>query len=240
MKRRPQLIYEDEHVLVVSKPPFLLTVPDRYAPEKANLFHMMQERYGRVFVVHRLDKETSGILVMARNEEAHRHLSLQFEHREVEKAYLTIVEGRLHYEEGLIDKPLMPIDSKPVRVVVSAKGKPAQTRYKVVEYLGNFTLVRAWILTGRMHQVRVHFQALGYPLVVDPLYGRRDAFYLSEIKRNYHLAKGEEERPLLARSALHAEQLTFTHPATEERMTFEAPLPRDMAAVVKQLRKWAR
>ena len=140
----------------------------------------------------------------------------------------------------MIDKPLMPIDSKPVRVVVSAKGKPALTRYQVVEYLGNFTLVRAWILTGRMHQVRVHFQALGYPLVVDPLYGRRDAFYLSEIKRNYRLAKGEEERPLLSRSALHAEQLTFTHPATEARMTFEAPLPRDMAALVKQLRKWAR
>lgn len=240
MKRRPQIIYEDEHVLAVSKPPFLLTVPDRYAPEKANLYHMMQERFGRVFVVHRLDKETSGILVMARTEAAHRHLSLQFERREVEKAYLTIVEGRLHYEEGLIDKPLMPIDSKPVRVVVSAKGKSAQTRYQVVEYLGNFTLVRAWIFTGRMHQVRVHFQALGYPLVVDPLYGRRDAFYLSEIKRNYRLAKGEEERPLLSRSALHAEQLTFTHPASEERLTFEAPLPRDMDALVKQLRKWAR
>ncbi len=240
MKRRPQILYEDDAVLVISKPPFLLTVPDRYAPEKANLYRMMQARYGRVFVVHRLDKETSGILVMARNEQAHRHLSLQFERREVEKAYLAIVEGRMHYEEGMIDKPLLPVDSKPVRVVVSAKGKPARTRYEVVEYLGHYTLVRAWILTGRMHQVRVHLQALGYPLVVDPLYGRRAAFFLSEIKRHYQLGKGQEERPLLARSALHAEQLSFTHPTTGQTLTFRAPLPKDMSALVKQLRKWAR
>lgn len=240
MKRKPQVIYEDDAVLVVDKPPFLLTVPDRYAPEKTNLYRMMQERYGRVFVVHRLDKETSGILVMARSEQAHRHLSVQFERREVKKAYLAIVEGRMHYEKGMIDKPLLPINSKPVRVVVSAKGKPAKTRYEVVEYIGSYTLVRAWILTGRMHQVRVHFQALGYPLVVDPLYGRREAFFLSEVKRHYQLGKDQQERPLLARSALHAEQLSFIHPATGQPLTFQVPLPKDMGAVVKQLRKWAR
>ncbi len=240
MKQKPQIIFEDEHLLVVSKPPFLLSVPDRYAPEKPNLYQLMRRRYPRVFVVHRLDKETSGLMVLAKHEEAHRHLSLQFEHREVKKAYLTIVEGRLHQAEGLIDKPLMQVDSKPVRVVVSRKGKPAQTRYEVVEYLGHFSLVRAWILTGRTHQVRVHFQALGYPLIVDGLYGRRHAFYLSEVKRSYRLGHGQEEHPLLARSALHAEQLHFVHPHNGEWMHFEAPLPKDMRAVVNQLRKWAK
>ncbi|MFQ5448233.1 MAG: pseudouridine synthase, partial [Saprospiraceae bacterium] len=121
------------------------------------------------------------------------------------------------------------------------RGKSSLTNYKVMERFQNYTLVEANIKTGRTHQIRVHFQSAGYPLAVDSLYGGKKAFYLSSVKqRKYHLGKNQEERPLMSRSTLHAARLTFEHPRTAERLTFEAALPRDFAAVLKQLRKWAK
>jgi 23S rRNA pseudouridine955/2504/2580 synthase/23S rRNA pseudouridine1911/1915/1917 synthase len=219
----------------------LLTIPDRFAPEKPNLYHILQQHIGEIFVVHRLDKETSGILVFAKNEAAHKELSRQFQERTTEKIYYALLDGTLHQEEGVIEKAIAPHPAHPDRMVVAKKGKASITHYKVVELFKNFTLVEANIKTGRTHQIRVHFQSIGYPLAVDVLYGRREAFLLSDVKlKKFRLGKEEEERPMMSRSSLHAAKLTFQHPSSGEPMTFEAPLPKDFSAVLNQLRKWGK
>ncbi len=238
-KNRIEILYEDEDLLVVNKPPLVLTLPDRYAPEKFNLLHYLNDRFGKVFVVHRLDKETSGVLCFARTPDAHRHLSLQFEHRRVRKVYHTVVEGVLPEAEGVIDKPIAEQAGGRARMVISARGKPSVTAYRVLEQFRHFALVEARIETGRTHQIRVHFQSQGFPLAVDALYGRRTAIYAREIKtRNFKPSGREEHRPLMERSALHAFRLELQHPRTGEEFSFEAPWPKDFKALVQQLRKW--
>jgi 23S rRNA pseudouridine955/2504/2580 synthase/23S rRNA pseudouridine1911/1915/1917 synthase len=126
-------------------------------------------------------------------------------------------------------------------MVIASRGKASLTLYRVMERFRNYTLVEANIKTGRMHQIRVHFQSIGYPLAVDAIYGRTEAFLLSAVKQNkFQLGKEQEERPLISRSTLHAARLAFDHPRTGQRMNFEANLPKDFDAVVKQLRKWGK
>lgn len=234
-----ELIHEDEHLLVVFKPAGLLTIPDR-SGEKDSLHAQLERKYGKVFIVHRLDRETSGILCFARNAAAHRHLSMQMEHHSADKYYLALVDGVLHHEEGEINKPIGEHASIPGKMSIRKTGKPSLTYYKVAERFKRFTLVEVLIKTGRTHQIRIHFQSIGYPLAVDALYGRRAGFFLSEIKgKSYKSSKyGEEERPIMERSSLHAARLKLEHPVSGEPMAFSAPLPKDFAAVLNQLRKW--
>lgn len=240
MKDIPSIIFEDSDIIVINKPPRFLTIPDRYAPEKPNAYAWLNERYGKVFIVHRLDKETSGLLIFAKHEEAHRHLSRQFEQRTVTKIYLTLLDGVAHLDEGRIDKSIAPHPNGK-RMIVSRSGKRSITDYKVVERFKNFTLAEADIKTGRLHQIRIHFESIGYPLAIDAIYGRREAFFLSEIKgKKYRLGKGQEERPLMDRVILHAAKLHVTHPRTGEELAFEGDLPKDFGAVVKQLRRWGK
>ena len=233
------ILFEDEHLIVVDKPAEVLTVPDRHDPDAPNLKQLLADRYGTIIPVHRLDKPTSGALVFARTPEAHRGLSMQFEAREVEKVYLALVDGVPEPEEGEIDEPIAPHPSHVGRMMVSNRGgKFARTDYKVMERLGKFSLVGVQIFTGRTHQIRVHLAYLGYPLLVDPFYGRRTEFFLSEIKgKRYNKAKHAVERPLLARVPLHASRLGFTHPVTEEWQHYEVEMPKDMRAMANQLRK---
>lgn len=238
MKIQPEIIYEDDDIIIVNKPPFFLTIPDRFAPEKVNLYNFLSDIFGKVFIVHRLDKETSGILIFAKNEAAHRDLSIQFEKRTVQKIYQTLLDGVVHLDDGIIDKPIA-MHKNGKKMIISRDGKPSKTEYKVLKRYKNFTLVDAYIHTGRMHQIRIHFESIGYPLAVDSVYGRREGFLLSEIKRKkYKLGKNQEEKPLIKRVILHARKLQFNHPSTKEVMAFEAPLPKDFNAVVKQLDKW--
>ncbi len=243
MKKKPQILHEDDDIIIVNKPPFFLTIPDRYAPEKENLYAWLNAKYGKVYIVHRLDKETSGVLVFAKNEEAHRNLSRQFEARTVSKTYLTLVDGVVHIDEGTVDKPIR-LHQNGFRMVVAKDGKRSVTTYKVIERFKNFTLLEAGIQTGRLHQIRIHLESIGYPLAIDSVYGRREGFLLSEIKgRKYRRGKGEhseDERPLMSRVILHSHRLVIDHPTSKERLTFEAELPKDFAAVMKQLRKWGR
>lgn len=233
------LLHEDEHLLVVNKPAGLLTIPDR-AGNKDSLHSLLERKYGKVFVVHRLDRETSGVLCFARNEAAHRHLSLQFEHHTADKFYLALLDGVLHHDEGEIDKPIGEHPSVPGKMKVTNSGKPSLTFYRALERFRRFTLAEALIKTGRTHQIRVHFQSIGYPLAVDALYGRRAAFLLSEIKgKAYKSGKhSDDERPLMERTSLHAARLRIEHPASGERLEFKAELPKDFSAVLSQLRKW--
>ncbi|CAH0999561.1 Dual-specificity RNA pseudouridine synthase RluA [Neolewinella maritima] len=233
------VLHEDDHLIVVNKPTDLLTVPDRHDPELPNLKHMLAAQHGSIIPVHRLDRPTTGVLVFAKTAEAHRGLSMQFEARDVEKVYLALVDGVPQPDEATIDEPIAPHPSKVGRMMVTNRnGKVARTDYKVMEPLGKFSLVGVQIFTGRTHQIRVHLAYIGYPLIVDPFYGKRSAFMLSEVKgRRYNKGKHEVERPLLSRVPLHASRLGFTHPVTQEWLHFETELPKDMRAMVKQLRK---
>ena len=238
-KNKVEIIYEDDAIVIVNKPAKFLAIPDRYVAEKPNLVDFLKKRYGEIFVVHRLDKETSGIICYAKNAESHRHLSKQFEDRTVEKIYKVLVEGKVHQPTGIIDKPIARHVSIAGKMRIHSSGKPSVTHYEVEEYIGGYTLVQANIKTGRTHQIRVHFAAIGYPLMIDGMYGRQDAFLLSSIKqKKFNIGKYEEERPLMSRTTLHSWQLTLDHPVTGARVSFEAPLPKDFSAVLKQLRKW--
>ncbi|MFN7116535.1 MAG: RluA family pseudouridine synthase [Saprospiraceae bacterium] len=242
MKSKIDIIYEDEALLIVNKPADLLTIPDRFALEKPNLLTALSEYYNdKIWVVHRLDRETSGIICFAKTEEAHKHLSQQFFNRTVDKIYLALVDGKPGTDTGTIDAPIGPHPTLPGKMTVIRSGKPAVTDYNIIEIFKAFSLVEANIHTGRTHQIRVHFKHIGHPLAIDPLYGKREAFYLSEVKhRGYQLGKEQEERPLMSRTTLHAYQLSLAHPLSEERQTFTAPLPKDFQAVLNQLRKWGK
>lgn len=240
MKLKIEIVYEDDSLLIVNKPAEVLTIPDRFDTTKPNVIGLLSEHYAdKIWVVHRLDRETSGIICFAKTEEAHKNLSQQFFNRTVDKIYLALVDGKPNPDANTIDAPIGPHPTLPGKMTVIRTGKSSVTDYKVTEVFKAFSLVEANIRTGRTHQVRVHFKHIGHPLAVDPLYGKREAFFLSEVKyRKYQLGKDQEERPLMSRTTLHAYQLSLAHPVTGERMTFTNPLPKDFQAVLNQLRKW--
>ena len=233
------ILLEDEDLILVDKPAGLLSIPDRYQPDKPNLYHLLHQKREQIFTVHRLDKDTSGLICFAKNETAHKVLSHQFEERTIIKRYIAIVDGRVNKEEDTIDKPIGKDPSKAGRMIISKKGKPSLTQYKVLERFKGFSLIEAKILTGRTHQIRVHFASIGHPLAIDPIYGQRKQFYLSEIKRRkYRIGKDQEERPLVKRQPLHALALEFNHPTKLKEVSIQAELPKDIKAMVNQLRKW--
>jgi RluA family pseudouridine synthase len=241
MKVQPAIIFEDDNLIIVNKPANYLTIPARFKKESPNVYNWLQRDRTEVFIVHRLDRETSGILCFAKTESSHKILSKQFQEREVEKRYLALVDGIPSKEEGFIDKPIAENMAQRGKMIIAKRGKSSQTSYKVLETFKNFSLVEAHIHTGRTHQIRVHLEFIGHPLAVDVLYGRRVGFNLSEVKgRKYQQGKNVEERPLMSRSTLHALKLVLNHPVTNEKLIFEAPLPKDFAAVVKQLRRWGK
>lgn len=235
------IIAEDDHLLVVNKAPGTLTVPDRFDPHKVNLLTALRAQYEEIYVVHRLDRETSGILAFAKTRDAHRDLNLQFESREADKFYLALTRGTPHPREDVIDRPIGPDPRGGGRMRVDFHGgKESGTAYETVEVYREHALVRLQLFTGRTHQVRVHMASIGHPLAVDPLYGGEEALFLSTVKRKkFNLKSGTTERPLLQRVSLHAYQLALTHPATGERVDFSAEPPKDFRSTVRQLQKWA-
>ena len=239
MKKDHEIVFEDDHIVVVNKSAGLLTIPDRYQHDKRNLSSLMIERYGEIFVVHRIDRETSGLIMFAKNAEAHKALSEAFEATKIDKTYLAIVQGTPTPAENRIETFLVKSETERSKIIVFKKGKWAITDYKVLEsYDRKYSLVEVKILTGRTHQIRVHMKHIGNPLLVDSKYSNKEEFMLSEIKRRkFRLQKDEVERPLINRHTLHAAKLGFDHPITGERMNFELALPKDMKAVVNQMRK---
>ncbi len=232
-------IFEDDDIILLNKPAHVLSVPDRYDVNIPNLYHYLKRQQETVFIVHRLDGETSGIICFAKNEAAHRHLSKQFQERSVRKIYNVLISGKPMDTEGTINLPIAEVPSRRGQMRVDKrKGKAAITTYTITDQFRHFALAEVQIQTGRTHQIRVHFQAIGHPLAVDRIYGQRKAFYLSEVKKHYKLGKFEEERPLISRVSLHAHQLSFIHPSTQERVHFTAPIPKDLAVTIKQLHKY--
>lgn len=233
-----EILFEDNDFVIINKPAGLLTLPDRFDQSIPNLYNILKSRYERIWTIHRLDADTSGVIVFAKNQEAHRDLSKKFEKRDVKKIYLAIVNGVLGAKNHSINLPLAERkDKKGTMKVYKYKGKKAITNYRVIEEFRNFSLVEIELFTGRMHQIRVHFQAIGHPLVVDPVYGGREAFYLSEIKPSYIKKEDIEEKPLINRLTLHAKSLEFIHYRINKAIKIEAPLPKDFRALLNQLRK---
>lgn len=234
-----EIIFENEHFIAINKPSGLLSIPDRFGKDPS-LKSLLQAQYGKIFTVHRIDRDTSGLIVFAKDEATHKELSQKFEGRDVEKYYLGLVNGTMMSREGIIDVPIMEAPGKTTLMVTNKKGKPSITNYKVLEEFGLYSLVQFQILTGRTHQIRVHAKYIGNPIVCDELYGDGKPVLLSSIKRKFKLSKNElEERPLLNRLALHSWKLKFTDADGAEH-ELEAPLSKDLRAVVTQLNKNVR
>ncbi len=231
------VIYNDDDIVVLNKRSGLLIAADRYDEDAPRLDLEAEKEFGKLFAVHRIDKDTSGCVIYAKNAEAHRSLSMQFENREVQKVYHCLVHGYPTWETNHVTARLLPDGDAKHRTTLNQKfGKEAVTDFKNLGKVGPYTWIEASPHTGRTHQIRVHLNSLGLAIVCDPLYsGNQHPVLLSEIKRRWN---GDEnsERPLLNRLALHAYRLTLTHPKTGEKMTFTAPYPKDMEATRKQLK----
>jgi 23S rRNA pseudouridine955/2504/2580 synthase/23S rRNA pseudouridine1911/1915/1917 synthase len=236
-----ETLYEDDDLLIVNKPAGLLVIPDRFNSELPCLNKMLEAKTGqKIWVVHRLDRDTSGVICFAKTEESHRYLSIMFQERDVNKYYAGLVTGIVIPAEGRIESPIAAHPAQNGKMVVARKGKMAVTDYKVVQQWPMYALMQFQIHTGRTHQVRVHMQSIGHPIVCDELYGDGQPFMLSNIKRKYRMSeKDEVEKPLLSRLALHAYRLEF---AKEDGtlISVEAPIPKDMSACIKQLDKWTK
>ena len=199
------VVYEDSYFLAVDKPSGILSVPGRGVDKRDSMLTRMQHEFSDVLLVHRLDMDTSGLMLFARSLEMQRALSMQFQKRSIRKLYIAWVEGRMEIEEGEIDLPLrkdMEQALPPRHLVDLKQGKSAQTQWRVLERLETRTRVELVPLTGRSHQLRVHMKSLGHPIVGDPIYGIRDE-----------------------RLMLHAQQLSLDHPMHGNRIELESISP---------------
>src|SRR4051812_2958052 len=255
MTRDPplEILHQDNDVVAVNKPTALATIPGRGETDSVlerlarqlNLPHT-GAAHPRLRVVHRLDKDTSGVLLFAKHTGAQRHLSHQFQNNTVRKEYLAIVVGRPPADEGEIDAPLAPHPADRLRMaVVKHGGRPARTLWKVEQRFRDYALLRCFPKTGKTHQIRVHLKHIGLPLAVDPLYNRprgsgsRPGLSLSDFKRDYRAKRDEDERPLIDRLTLHAERLGFAHP-DGRTIDIVAPLPKDFRAALNMLGKYGK
>lgn len=204
-----QIVHQDAALLVVNKPTLLLSVPGRAEDNKDCLVTRLQENgYPEARIVHRLDWETSGLIVLARDADSHRELSRQFHDRETEKAYTALCWGEPERDSGRIELPLRyDPENKPRHIVCHEHGRHALTFWRVVERCGNYARVELTPITGRSHQLRVHMLSIGHPLLGDRLYAQGQALSLRD------------------RLCLHASLLCLTHPQSGERMRFESPAP---------------
>lgn len=239
-KTKLQVLFEDSQIIVVNKPSGLLSVPDRYSPELPHVASLLTRSRDNVLVVHRLDKDTSGLMVLAKDAKSHSTLNVAFQNGTVDKGYVAIVAGHLLTTEVTIDLPLRPDGDRKHRTVIDrAGGKPSSTTFKELDRFDKYSFVEAVPHTGRTHQIRAHLAAIDAPILCDSLYGNGKPLFLSSFKHNYSPGK-REERPLIGRLALHARRLKFVHPETGETVSFEEPEPKDFRAAVNQLGKYGR
>lgn len=237
------VLYEDEHVLACLKPAGVAVEAERgdeALPFKAAVLHHFvssrrDEKPPRPRVVHRLDKDTTGVVLVAKTKHGLADLTRQLEERRVTKEYLALVLGRVHQQQGEIDLPL------PDPAAVGRGPRPmleAKTAWEVVERFHTHSLLRCHPVTGRQHQIRQHLAASGHPLAVDTQYGGGASLLLSKIKRGYRPKTQGEEKPLLGRLSLHAHRIVFAAPGSGQQVEVVAPLPDDFEVALRQLRKW--
>ena len=234
------VIYEDDDLIVLNKAAGDLSIQDRFQKTIPNLKEELRKIYGDIFVVHRLDKDTSGAIIFAKNAEAHRDLSMQFENREIKKIYHAIVQGIVSKAEMEIDIPISPNPVKKGLMIPTIRGKESLTIMRVLERFRAATLVECDMKTGRQHQIRVHCSTVGHPLLVDKDYGDRTEFFVSAIKKRFNLKKHTDEMPIIDRVPLHSYSMEFKHPKTGEMIQVTAPYPKDFTALLKILAKYSK
>jgi RluA family pseudouridine synthase len=223
------LLFEDDNFLLVNKPPFLSTLEDRSSPE--NLLKLVREDFPEASVGHRLDKETSGVLVVTKNPEAYRHIAMQFENRQVSKIYHAVADGRHDFQEKVVNLPIEKQNDGHVRI--GRQGKPSETHFQTLEIFKQHTLIECRPITGRMHQIRIHLSFNKAPIAGDDYYGGKPVL-LSELKRRFKLSKNTEEEPFIKRFALHALKIKFLN-LEGNPVEAEAPYPKDFRALLNQL-----
>lgn len=234
------ILHQDEDLLAVNKPAGLLVLPDGYDPSAPHLKSILSPDYGDLWIIHRLDHHTSGIVLLARNSNAHRTLNSQFEGRQVVKRYHALIAGCPEWIERTVNLRLRVDGDRRHRTIIDARrGKPSSTHFRLLECYTHYAFIEALPKTGRTHQIRAHLAATGFPILADDLYGDGQGLYLSQIKPEFRPGNRKPERPLLDRLGLHAYSIRFTHPATGEDIEFRAPYPKDFAAALRQLRKYA-
>jgi len=236
MKSPPpySVITDNERFIAVNKASGISVGGDRWDESKERLDKLLERdlKISKVYTVHRIDKETSGLVVFAKDRETHRGMSVAFEHRHVFKKYIAIVHGRTAWKENTCDLALVPNGNKKHMTIIDKyQGKKSFTRFICLFSATHYSVLEAYPETGRIHQIRVHLAALGHPVVCDSLYGKENPVKLSSFKRGW---KGDpfDEKPLLARLGLHALELTLP-----DNQKLTAPLPRDMSALIKQLER---
>jgi 23S rRNA pseudouridine1911/1915/1917 synthase len=235
-KQHYEVVFEDENFVAVNKPSGLLSIPDREQSSKS-LKEMLLEKYGAIYTVHRLDKDTSGLIIFAKNEQTHKYFSRLFEERKIEKFYLGIVLGNPAEPKGEITLPMNEHPLQKGLMQVHRNGKPAHTGYEVIEASRLYTLVSFQLHTGRTHQIRLHTKSIGHPLACDPLYGDGKPVYLSGIKKGYKAGKhDDEERPMIGSLALHSYRLNFIDEKNVEHQLV-AEMPKTYRALMQQLKK---
>ena len=238
------IVYEDDDILAVNKPPNMVVHPSRGHGRgtlaNALLYHCRQHLSDtggplRPGVVHRLDRDTTGIILCAKTNRAHASLSEQFKTRQIHKEYIAVVRGRMEHDSGEITLPIGRDNRQREKMRVDPlAGRPAITLYLVVLRFERFSLVRVMPRTGRTHQIRLHLATLNHPVAADPLYGGDDAVCADELAAPSQPGNAE---PLIERHALHARSISFAHPVTGKTMTLTAPLPQDMQRLIDALKR---
>jgi len=236
MKISELLIFENDDFIALNKPSGLLSIPDREGKD-ISLKVLLQEKYNSIFTVHRLDRDTSGLIIFAKNAATHKYLSQQFEGRTMKKIYSGLVIGSPTDKKGTINLPLAENTVQRGVMIIHTRGKESITDYELVEDFGIYAWMQFRIHTGRTHQIRVHMKELGHPIVCDSIYGDGKPVLISSFKKKFNLSKDElEERPILGRLALHSFQLSFTDQG-DKLVSLEAPLHKDLRATLQQLQK---
>lgn len=227
------IIFEDSNLIVINKPPLISSLDDREGDDQ-NIHRMAKAYHPDAQICHRLDRETSGVMLIAKNPQTYRLVSMEFEHRRVSKCYHALIEGVHRFENKVVDLPILNQGNKNVSID-RARGKNAITYFSSVRFFRHYTLVECRPITGRMHQIRIHLATLKASIVGDEMYKGKPVF-LSQLKRGYTLSKGKEERPVMKRFALHAKSISITIEGKE--FEFEAPYPKDFGTLIKQLEKF--
>jgi len=229
------IIYEDDNIIALGKPSGVLAIPDRFNKELINLYDLLNTKYGRIFIVHRLDRDTSGVILFAKNAEAHRDLSMKWEKGQVSKTYDALCYGHIEKKQGTINLPIAPLKKKKGVMVIDRKnGKPSVTNYRVIKECSGYTLLDAMPKTGRTHQIRVHLAAIGHPVAGDKLYNRNEAINIGHKDKNIKFGVRDGKFGII-RLMLHAQKLKFVNYMHQEVMEIVAQVPEDFKRVIDVL-----